>query len=183
MDFPSMLASRNAQFARDGFSPELTIAPSQRTTIIGCVDPRVDPMDVLRLDPGEAVVVRNVGGRVTPGLLETLTILGAVARAAGSDMREGWNLVVLQHTDCGIKGCYRHAPALLAPYFGVAPEALDGLAINDPRAAVAIDIAALRAHPGLPEGLILTGMVYDVATGTIETVVPPARLRELTAQS
>jgi len=145
--------------------------------IIGCVDPRVDPMDVLQLKPGEAVVLRNVGGRVTPALFETMTILRTVAQAAGKDMGAGWNLIVLQHTDCGIKGCYHHAPALLAPYMGVPLEELDTLAITDPHAAVAIDVERLKANPELPGGFRVTGLVYDVATGKVETVVPPALLR------
>jgi carbonic anhydrase len=177
MDFLDTLAARNADFADHGFSPDLKILPSERTMIIGCVDPRVDPMDVLGLEPGEAVVIRNVGGRVTPSLLETMTILRTVAQAAGKAMGEGWNLVLLQHTDCGIKGCYHHAPELLAPYMGVSPKELDALAITDPRAAVAIDIARLKANRELPGGFRVTGLVYDVATGKIETVVPTALLR------
>jgi carbonic anhydrase len=178
MDFLETLAARNADFADHGFAPELKIIPSERTMIIGCVDPRVDPMDVLQLKPGEAVVVRNVGGRVTPALIETMTILRTVAQAAGKDMGAGWNLILLQHTDCGIKGCYHHAPELLAPYMGVPSEELDGLAITDPHTAVGIDIARLRAVSGLPGAFRVTGLVYDVATGTIETVVPAALLRD-----
>lgn len=82
MDFLETLAARNAEFADHGFEPELKIMPSERTVIVGCVDPRVDPMDVLQLKPGEAVVVRNVGGRVTPALIETMAILRTVAQAA-----------------------------------------------------------------------------------------------------
>jgi carbonic anhydrase len=177
MDFLETLAARNADFAEHGFSPDLKIIPSERTMIIGCVDPRVDPMDVLQLKPGEAVVLRNVGGRVTPALFETMTILRTVAQAAGKDMGTGWNLILLQHTDCGIKGCYHHAPELLAPYMGVPLNELDALAITDPHAAVAIDIAKLKANPEMPSGFCVTGVVYDVATGKAETVVPPSLLR------
>ena len=60
-------------------------------------------------------------------------------------------------------------------------EALDALAITDPYAAVAIDVAALKANPKLPATFMVTGLVYDVATGLIETVVPPAPLRSLGA--
>lgn len=178
MDFLETLAARNAEFAEHGFKPELKIMPSERTMIVGCVDPRVDPMDVLQLKPGEAVVVRNVGGRVTPALIETMAILRTVAQAAGKDMGAGWNLIILQHTDCGIKGCYHHAPELLAPYMGVPLVELDELAITDPHAAVGIDIARLRAASGLSGGFRVTGLVYDIATGKIDTVIPPAVLRE-----
>ncbi|WP_425343349.1 carbonic anhydrase [Pseudofrankia saprophytica] len=34
--------------------------------VVGCVDPRVDPTHVLGLEQGEAAVIRNVGGRITP---------------------------------------------------------------------------------------------------------------------
>ncbi|MDE1181096.1 carbonic anhydrase [Paraburkholderia sp.] len=177
MDFLDTLLRRNAEFAETGFSPDLKILPSQRTMIIGCVDPRVDPMDVLKLEPGEAAVIRNVGGRVNPALLETMAILGTVSRAAGEAVGAGWNLVLLQHTDCGIAGCYHHAPALLAKHMGVADDTLDDLAITDPYRAVALDVASLKANPNLPGGFTVSGLVYDVKTGLVETVVPPARLR------
>jgi carbonic anhydrase len=177
MDFLQTLLERNAAFAANGFSAELKIIPSQRALIIGCVDPRVDPVDVLGLQPGEAAVIRNVGGRVTPALFETLAILGRVSQAGGAAIGEGWHLIILQHTDCGIRGCLHHAPSLLAQYMGVAPEQLPALAIADPRQAVAIDVAALKANPQLPAGFSVSGMVYDVATGLVETVVPASRLR------
>ncbi|MGF7132338.1 carbonic anhydrase [Paraburkholderia sp. EB58] len=177
MDFLETLASRNAEFAQSGFSADLKMMPSRKTMIIGCVDPRVDPMDVLKLAPGETAVIRNVGGRVNPSLLETMALLGAVSRAAGQPVGDGWNLVLLQHTDCGINGCYHHAPKLLSKYMGVAEDKLDDLAITDPYKAVAIDVEALRANPNLPGGFTVTGLVYDVKTGRIETVVPPVTLR------
>src|ERR1700709_292423 len=175
MDFLETLASRNAEFAQSGFSADLKMMPSRKTMIIGCVVPRVDPMDVLKLAPGETAVIRNVGGRVNPALLETMALLGAVSRAAGQPVGDGWNLVLLHHTDCGINGCYHHAPKLLSKYMGVADDKLDDLAITDPYKAVAIDVEALRANPNLPGGFTVTGLVYDVKTGRIETVVPPSR--------
>lgn len=178
MDFLETLAARNADFADHGFSPELKMLPSAKTIIIGCVDPRVDPMDVLKLAPGEAVVIRNIGGRINPAAFETMGILRAVAGAAGQEIGAGWNLIVMHHTNCGIVGCYHHAPELLARHMGVSPDALDGLAITNPHAAVAVDIAALRANPMLSDQLTVTGLVYDVATGRIETAVPSAQLRQ-----
>ena len=177
MNFLETLITRNAEFARNSFLPELKILPSRKTMIIGCVDPRVDPMDILKLVPGEAAVIRNVGGRVNPALLETMAILGTVTRAAGETVGAGWHLIVLQHTDCGINGCYHHAPKLLSKYMGVADDRLDDLAITDPYKAVTLDVASLKANPNLPGEFMVTGLVYDVKTGLIETVVPPATLR------
>jgi carbonic anhydrase len=177
MNFIETLTQRNAEFAKDGYSAELNIIPSRKTMIIGCVDPRVDPMDVLKLEPGEAAIIRNVGGRVNPALFETLAVLRTVSRLGGSELGQGWNLVVLQHTECGIKGCYHNDPGLLAKYLGVPTEDLDALALNDPYEAVAIDVMALRANPDISAGFTVTGLVYDMATGLIETVVPTSLLR------
>lgn len=173
MDVVTRFVQRNAEFAKHGFHEELKIIPSLKTLILGCVDPRVDPMDILKLEPGEAAIIRNVGGRVNPSLFETMKILSAVSKAGGVEVSKDWNLIVLQHTQCGINGCYHNAPELLAPYMGVPLEQLDTLAITDPYKAVAIDVAALRAHPVLGKNFTISGLVYDVANGLVETVVPP----------
>jgi carbonic anhydrase len=89
----------------------------------------------------------------------------------------GWNLIILHHTDCGIIGCYKHAPDLLASHLGVSRAELDAMSITNPKEAVAMDVAAYQAHPDLPGGFLISGLVYDVAPGKIETVVPPRRLR------
>jgi carbonic anhydrase len=60
---------------------------------------------------------------------------------------------------------------------GVADDKLDDLAITDPYKAVAIDVAALKANPNLPDAFTVTGLVYDVKTGLVEIVVPPALLQ------
>jgi carbonic anhydrase len=178
MDFLETITQRNMAFAEDGFSPALKIIPSTNTIIIGCLDPRVDPMDVLGLQPGETAVIRNIGGRINSALLETMVLLPIVTRAAGQDMGPGWNLIILHHTQCGIIGCYKHAPDLLAIHMGVTRAELEQLSVTDPYKAVALDVAALKANPDLSGGFMISGVVYDVVTGRIEVVVPPSLLRE-----
>ena len=141
-----------------------------RTVIVGCVDGRVDPAEVLELEQGEAVVIRNVGGRVNAALYETLEILQVVASAAGKPLGEGWNLIVLHHTNCGIVPCFKHAPDLLAKNLSVSTSDLDHMAIADPYEAVRLDAAMLVSSDRLPAGLIVSGMVYDVATGRLSEV-------------
>src|ERR1700732_453473 len=81
---------RNKEFAAQQ-SAEGTLMPSLlrampnvKAFIIGCADMRVDPAHVLGIKPGEAVVLRNIGGRVTPGLLEQLGLLGRIGQVAGA---------------------------------------------------------------------------------------------------
>ena len=49
MDFNDVMLERNADFSKTAFAPELKMMPSTGTVVIGCVDPRVDPANVLGL--------------------------------------------------------------------------------------------------------------------------------------
>jgi carbonic anhydrase len=152
--------------------------PNVKAIIIGCADMRVDPAHVLGIKPGEAVVIRNIGGRITPGLLEQLALLGRIGEVAGEIPGGGgeFHLIVLQHTDCGITRL-AGGPAMLAHYFQIQERELNKKTVLDPRAAVAADVALLRAIPALPSEWLMSGLVYDVATGLVEIVAPPALIR------
>ena len=94
------LAAR--QSAAGALMPSLPRAlPNVKAIIIGCADMRADPAHVLGVKPGEAVVMRNIGGRITPGLLEQLGLLGRIGEVAGAIPGGGgeFHIVVLQHTD------------------------------------------------------------------------------------
>ncbi len=167
------------QSAAGTLMPSLSRAmPDVKALIIGCADMRVDPAHVLGIEPGEAVVLRNIGGRITPGLLEQLGLLGRIGQNAGESPGGGgeFHIVVLQHTDCGMTRLAGDS-AMLAHYFQIPEKELDAKAVTDPRAAVAVDVASLRAIPALPAKWLVSGLVYDVATGLVETVVPPAPIR------
>ncbi|HUO15840.1 MAG TPA: carbonic anhydrase [Verrucomicrobiae bacterium] len=152
--------------------------PNVKAIIIGCADMRVDPAHVLGIKSGEAVVMRNIGGRITPGLLEQLALLGRIGEVAGAIPGGGgeFHLIVLQHTDCGITRLVGD-PALLTRYFQTTEGELKKKNVTDPRAAVAVDVALLRTIPQLPREWLISGLVYDVPTGLVEMVVPPALLR------
>ena len=167
------------QTAAGTLMPSLPRAvPNVKATIIGCADMRVDPAHVLGIEPGEAIVLRNVGGRITPGLLEQLGLLGRIGQVAGENPGGGgeFHLVVLHHTDCGITRLAGD-PAMLTRYFQIQEGELKAKAVTDPRASVAVDVALLRTIPALPGKWLISGLVYDVATGLVEIIVPPAPIR------
>src|ERR1700691_3922178 len=138
------LLQRNKEFAvqqsaAGTLMPSLLRAmPSVKAIIIGCADMRADPAHVLGIRPGEAVVIRNIGGRVTPGLLEQLGLLGRIGEVAGKIPGGGgeFHIIVLQHTNCGITRLVGD-PAMLMHYFQLPEGDLTTKAVTDPRAAVA----------------------------------------------
>jgi carbonic anhydrase len=177
MDTIETLGKRNTRFAAHRFTGGLAMMPNLKTMVIGCADPRVDPAAVLGLELGDAAVIRNIGGRITPATLQTMAMLRLVAAAVlGGPPGPGWNLIVLHHTDCGINHLTGY-PDLLAEHFGVDKAELDSKHVTDPWASVTSDVAALKANPFLPAELIVSGLVYDVETGLIEQVVGPELLR------
>jgi len=178
------LMKRNKDFAAQQAAADLlmpslpTALPNVKVLIIGCADMRVDPAHVLGIKAGEAVVVRNIGGRITPGTLQLMGLLNRIAQVAEANPGGGgeFDLIVLHHTDCGITRLAGD-PDMLTDYFEISKEEIEAKAITDPRAAVAIDVAALRTNPALPAEWLVSGLVYNVATGLIDVVVPPAPLR------
>jgi carbonic anhydrase len=166
------LVRRNAEFVGGGTFADLPLRSTGSLRVIGCVDPRVDPSHVLGLKFGDAVVMRNVGGRVTPATLRSWAMLAKVAEARRQGQPQpGGHMVILHHTDCGITDLAAY-PEMLAEYFGIPAAELDSKAVMDPRASVALDVDLIKR--ALPPGLPVSGLVYDVHTGLIETVVPPA---------
>ncbi len=169
------LADRNAAFATDGFVAGLTISPRGNMMVVGCVDPRVDPGHVLGLDNGEAAIIRNVGGRITPSTLRTMAMLSKVGQANADTRVPGtWNLVILHHTDCGMTDL-AHFPDLLAEYFGIPADELESKSVSDPVGSVRTDVDVILQQLHASDFLV-SGLVYDVETGRIEVVVPPTAL-------
>lgn len=160
------LVQRNATFAAGGAFKGLTFPANPALRVIACVDSRVDPSDVLGLELGEAVVMRNIGGRITPEALRSWELLG---RLGTGQRASGGHLAILHHTDCGIRRLHSY-PDQLAAYFEIPVTDLGSKAVDDPYASVRIDVDMARHR--LPHGLLVSGLVYDVDTGLIEVVVP-----------
>ena len=169
------LVQRNAEFAAKRFRADLTINPSGNMMVIGCVDPRVDPGHVLGLSNGEAAIINNVGGRITPATLRTMAMLGKVGAANASTHRPGdWNLVILHHTDCGMTDLAPF-PELLAEYFEISLGEVEAKSVSNPVGSVRVDVDVIMKAIHASAYLV-SGLVYDVDTGLVETVVPPTPL-------
>jgi carbonic anhydrase len=162
---PTDLVRRNAVFAAGGTFEGLPFPSNQILRVVGCVDSRVDPSHVLGLDLGDGVVMRNIGGRITPDTLRQWALLGRL----GHGRPPSGHLVILHHTDCGIRRLQDY-PEQLAAFFEIPVDDLQGKAIADPYAAVRIDAAIARRT--LAPGILVSGFVYDVDTGLVEITAP-----------
>jgi len=166
------LLERNAQFA-GSYDPAPLGIPSQQLVIVTCLDHRVDPAIVLGLELGEAPVIRNAGGRVTPAVVDDIAFLALLAEQLfvnQDDPDTLFEVAVVHHTQCGTG--FLSDPGFrrqVAEVTGVAEDALEASAVVDPYATVSADVEHLLTAKSLPTKISVSGHVYDIATGRVTT--------------
>jgi carbonic anhydrase len=168
------LLERNEQFARS-YTPAALGPPAAQLVVVTCLDHRVDPAIVLGLRLGDAPVLRNAGGRVTPAVIDDLAFLAFLAgQLFGDQLAEGtlFEVAVIQHTQCGTSLLadpgFRHQAAEAT---GLAETALEASAVADPHTTVKADVERLLTSPLLSPKVSVSGHVYDIATGRVTTVI------------
>jgi carbonic anhydrase len=162
---------RNRAFAAAGGHEGAVVLPNLRLFVITCLDPRVDPAHFLGLGLSDAIVVRNVGGRVTPEVINDVAFIGQIAENV---LPEGplFEVAVIHHTQCGsgalADDSFRRT---YAERIGVEESTLREHAILDPEATVKLDVERLRSADAISPRVTVSGHVYDVATGLVRTVM------------
>jgi carbonic anhydrase len=173
------LLERNAGFAATFDYAGLEIRPRMSTLIIGCVDSRVDPAHLLGLDLGDAVVLRNVGGRVTNEVIQHIKILQSIGVMIADGGAFDFNVALIHHTGCGASlFSMPHVSEALTAALDTDRSVIESLAIIDPVESIHTDIDRLRAASILPDDLVVAGYVYDVDDGHLNEVANPAPLRQ-----
>ncbi len=166
------LLDRNAAFAATGAHDGLTPLPRHQVFAVTCMDGRVDPAHFLGIGPGDALVFRNAGGRVTDAVLREVAFVGAVTERMFGGDAPTFEVAVIHHTGCGTAFLADDEfNAAFSEATGTDPDELRHEAVLDPRASVRTDVALLRNSPMLPGHAVVSGHVYDVDTGLVETVV------------
>ncbi len=169
------LIDRNLEFASSFNQGDLALPPRLSILILTCLDARVDPAHLFRLELGDAVVMRNIGGRVTDEIIEQIAILRGLAVAAGV---AAFEVAVVHHTDCGAsRFANPQVRQKIGQTAGTGEAAIERLAITDPRISVAEDLDRLRAAPTLPDELVVAAYVYDVTDGHVREIIAPVSLR------
>jgi carbonic anhydrase len=163
---------RNRTFSAAGGHEGAVVFPDLRLFVITCLDPRVDPAHFLGLGLSDAIVVRNVGGRVTPEVLNDVAFIGQIAENVLSD-GPLFEVAVIHHTQCGAGALaddtFRRQ---YAQRIGAEESTLREHAILDPAATVTRDVERLRSAPAISQRVTVSGHVYDVVTGLVQTIIP-----------
>ncbi|MGI9645401.1 MAG: carbonic anhydrase [Ilumatobacteraceae bacterium] len=167
------LLERNAEFARTGAYAGLTPIPAHQVIVVTCIDGRVDPAHILGVDLGDALVLRNAGGRVNEDVVNEIAFVATLTETMFGDDAPPFEVAVVHHTACGSgfladEGFRRR----YAERIGADERELASRAVTDPEATVRGDAEELAKSPRLPSRASVSGHVYDVDTGLVKTIVP-----------
>jgi carbonic anhydrase len=171
---------RNRAFAAASGHQGAVVFPNLGLFVITCLDPRVDPAYFLGLGLSDAMVARNVGGRVTPEVINDVAFIGQLIE---NIMPDGplFEVAVIHHTQCGTGALaddtFRHR---YAQRIGAEESTLLEHAVLDPAATVTRDVERLRSTTAISPRVTVSGHVYDVVTGLVQTVIPARRRRDRT---
>jgi carbonic anhydrase len=167
--------ARNRAFAAAGGHEGAVVFPNLDLFVVTCMDPRVDPAHFLGLELSDAIVVRNVGGRVTPEVINDVAFISQIAEG-GVPHGPLFEVAVIHHTQCGAGALaddgFRRS---YAERIGVEEPTLREHAIIDPAATVSGDVERLRSAPAISPRVSVSGHVYDVVTGLVQTILPAGR--------
>src|SRR5215475_859949 len=165
------LLERNEQFART-YTPVALGPPTAQVLIVTCLDHRVDPAIIFGLRLGEAVVIRNAGGRVTQSVIDDIAYLAGQLFGEQVFADSLFEVAVVHHTQCGTgflaDPSFRHQAAEAT---GLAEAALEASAVADPHTTVKADVERLLTSPLLSPKVSVSGHVYDIATGRVTTTL------------
>jgi carbonic anhydrase len=163
---------RNRAFAAAAGHQGAVVFPNLSLFVITCLDPRVDPAHFLGLGLSDAMVVRNVGGRVTSEVINDVAFIGQLVENVLPD-GPLFEVAVIHHTQCGTAALaddtFRRR---YAQRIGAEESTLREHAVLDPVATVTRDVERLRSAPAISPRVTVSGHVYDVVTGLVETVLP-----------
>ncbi|HET7568471.1 MAG TPA: carbonic anhydrase [Gaiellaceae bacterium] len=159
--FDDVLAA-NARYA-DGFRlAGLSGRAGRGLAVVTCIDSRIEPLQMLGLEPGDAKILRNPGGRVTDDAFATLVL---TRHLLGVE-----RIMVVAHTNCRMTAAdAEELHAAIEAAGGPDTRELGFLVSPDPAAAVREDVERLLASP-LLDGVEAGGFVYDVETGLLDRI-------------
>jgi carbonic anhydrase len=148
------------QVDSDSTAPLPSGIPALSLAIVTCMDTRIDLESRLGITIGDAHILRNAGGRVSPDVIRSLHLSANLMK-----VRE---IGILHHTNCGLGGTDNDT---LARRTGV--DSIDFLPFQSPRESVRADVTAVLQAEILPVGGIVWGAVYHLGANRISVVRGP----------
>jgi carbonic anhydrase len=161
--FDDLLAANEEFAARFPYADVQGVARAG-VAIVTCMDARIAPLEIVGLRLGDAKVVRNPGGRVTPVAMEALVL---AVHLLGVD-----RIMVVPHTRCAMASSTQdEMRTRVGDSAGADASSLTFSVVEDQRQALADDVRSVRENPWIPDSVAVGGFLYDVENGRLDRVV------------
>jgi carbonic anhydrase len=132
--------------------------------MVTCMDSRIDPLRMIGLQPGDAKILRNPGGRITEPAL--------VALVLGVHLLQVRRVLIVPHTRCAMAtSTEQELRRRVSESAGQDATWTHLGAVPDQEAALFEDVARVRSHPLIPDSVGVGGFLYDVDTGLLRQLV------------
>jgi carbonic anhydrase len=153
----------NAERYAAGFDKgDLPLPPAKHVAVVACMDARLNPYGLLGLSEGDAHIIRNAGGVITPDQLRSLAIS---QRLLGTT-----EIILIHHTDCGmLTFTDDEFKSSIQADTGLKP-AWAAEAFADIEEDVRQSVRRVLADPFIPNKGSVRGFVYEVETGRLREV-------------
>ena len=155
------LLSANREFATDFEYGGFDGIAKAGVAIVTCMDSRIAPLQMIGLQPGDAKIFRNPGGRVTEAALEAIVLAVHLLNVD--------RVLVVPHTRCAVasnsEDVLRERVAASA---GVDATWQRFHVIEDQVATLGLDVHRVQSHPLVPDTVKVGGFLYDVDSGLLE---------------
>jgi carbonic anhydrase len=131
--------------------------------IVTCMDSRIDPLGLVGLEPGDAKIFRNPGGRVTDQALEALVLSTYLLNVN--------RILVVPHTKCAMgKNSENELRSKIGELAGKDASWMSFSVVDDQEQKLREDLAKVRSHPLIADSTLVGGFIYDVDTGLLREV-------------
>lgn len=131
--------------------------------MVTCMDSRIDPLRMIGLNPGDAKILRNPGGRVTDQVL--------VALVLGATLLQVKRVLIVQHTRCAMASSTEdELKQRVGDSAGVDASWMTLGAITDQSSTIKADVLRVQTHPLISDDILVGGFIYDVDSGLLERV-------------
>jgi len=155
------ILEENARYAEAFDRSALTAAPLTGIAILTCMDARIDVEDALGLRIGDAHIIRNAGALATSDAIRSLVV--------SQQLLGTREILVVGHTECGLQAADEgELSDRVAASTGHSVDMQFG-AFDDLNEMIREQVRILRGHPALLQ-VPVHGLLYDVATGRLQTI-------------
>lgn len=160
------IISANKKYAEEfGDKSDLGAPPKKRLAVLTCMDARLDPLQFLGLQLGDAHIIRNGGGRASDDAIRSLV---------ASYTHLGTNeFLVIHHSECGFETFTQEEMGkLLKEKLDTSEgEFVNWLSISDRIESIKNDVMHIRNHPLISKDIKITGLLFNTKTAELTEIL------------